>query len=170
MKKACIVLVLAVSLTAVLLSGCTQPTTEDLTASIPSLTVWTGDGSTESPTYGYSWSYEPRFGSGQAVVADVAHPLQVVDDLTRIPVSAGSTLGLEFSLFPDSVTVTCWTADQAGDPTAEGESLESSFSNGQFLFTVPESGQDLVLMVRGHWTSYSDVSGSVGYAFVLSQS
>ena len=82
---------------------------------------------------------------------------------------AGSTVGLEFSLLADSVTITCWTADQAGDPSAEGQSLESSFSNGQFLFTAPESDQDLVVMVRGQWTGYSDVSGRVNYAFVLSQ-
>lgn len=83
--------------------------------------------------------------------------------------SAGSIVGMDFSRLADSVTITCWGADQAGDPGAEGRDLESSFSNGLFYFTPPESDQDLILMVRGKWTSYDDVSGSVSYAFVLSQ-
>ena len=157
---------------AALLSGCgaSKMTEEDLLASIPTLTLWIGDQSTSIPTYGYSWTYVVG-DEGQSVIADTAHPLQVVEDLTRVSAPAGSTVEMDFSLLPDSVTITYWTADQAGSapPDAEGETLESFFSNGQFLFTAPERDQDLVVMVRGKWTGYQDVSGSVSYAFVLPQ-
>ncbi len=162
-------LVLLFGLTAAL-SGCSapKPAEEDLMASIPTLTLWIGERSASIPTYGYSWTREVGAG-GQSVGVDTAHPLQVVEDLTGVSVPTGSTIGLGFSLLPDSVAITCWGVDQAGDPGAEGQDLESSFSNGLFYFTPPESGQELVLWVQGNWTSYDDVSGSVSYAFVLSQ-
>ena len=153
---------------AAALSGCgASQTQEEFEAPIPTLTLRIGDQSTAVPTFGYSWTREVR-GVGESVVADTAHPLQVLEDLTRAAASAGDTIGLDFSLLPDSVTVTCWTADQADGPIEEGERLESTFSNGQFLFTAPESSQDLVLLIEGQWTGYEEVSGHVGYALVLS--
>lgn len=147
------------------LSGCGQAKT--LQETIPTLTLQVGDQSVDIPSFGYSWDFKA---AGQSAVADTAHPLQVVDDLTKVSMSSGSAIAMDFSRLPDSVTITCWSADQAGNPGADGQNLESDFSNGQFHFTPPESDQDLVLQVRGSWTSYSDVSGSVGYVFVLSQS
>ena len=163
------VLALLLGLTAVL-SGCSARRAAEavLIASIPTLTLRIGDRSTAIPIYGYSWTLQVG-AMGQSSHVDTAHPLQVVGDLTKVSTSAGSTVGMDFSRLPDSVSITCWDVDQAGDPSAEGRDLESSFSNGLFYFTPPESGQDLVLWVQGSWTSYDDVSGSVSYGFVLSQ-
>lgn len=162
-------LALLLGLTAVL-SGCSarRAAEEYLMASIPTLTLRIGDRPTSIPIYGYSWTLQVG-ARGQSAGADTAHPLQVVEDLTKVSASAGSTVGMDFSRLADSVTITCWGVDQAGDPGAEGRDLESSFSNGLFYFTPPESGQDLVLWVQGSWTSYDDVSGSVSYGSVLSQ-
>ena len=60
-------------------------------------------------------------------------------------------------------TPTYWSAQEADYENSTH--LETSFLNDAFLFTAPEAQGQLVFSITALWTGYSDVSGSVTYAF-----
>lgn len=151
-----------------LLTACGQSPT--LQETIPTLSLTAGGGrAAPVSAYGYSWQSRR-----EAVAVDVAHPLQVIETLPGVSIPAGTSIGLSFSRLPDRVTVTCWPESAAQTPSPAqgwpGQEVESTFVNNLFTFTPPESQENLVFQVYGYWDSYEDISGTVGYAFVVEQS
>mgnify|MGYP001047785663 FL=1 len=147
-----------------LLTACGQK--PSLQETIPTLSLTAGGGRT-APVNAYDYSWQ----SGrEAVVVDTAHPLQTIETLPGVTVPAGASIGMRFSRLPDRVIVACWPESMAetSSPWQEQE-LESTFVNNLFTFTPPESEENLIFLVHGYWDSYEDVSGSVGYAFVIEQ-
>lgn len=149
------------------LSACGHLSNKELQATLPTLTV--SDGSqqtTQASSGGGNWTYK-----GQSFVADALHPLQALDTLSEnsaLSAYAGTEVFLSFSVLPDSVTVTCWPADESvGDSIPEGQTTEVTFNNNLFSFVVPEGSGDLVLLAQAEWNSYSDKSGTMGYSFLL---
>lgn len=159
MKKTFAILMLCLSL---LLAGC-GVSNQDVMESIPTLTLETGSNSSVLPSFGYDWTVTGRWGSGTSVIADTAHPLEAQEDLTTISLSSGAEVSLTFSKIPDSVTVTCWSADETDYENST--QVETTFLDNSFHFTVPEITGQMVVLISGSWTSYDDVSGTVSYAF-----
>ena len=159
MKKILCLLLAALTL---LLAGC-GVSDQEVKDSIPTMVLVSGSTPTQIPAYSYSWTVMDRLGNGASVIADTAHPLEVQDDLTTVTLTAGGEVSLHFSKLPDSVTVTYWSAQQTDYENST--QLEASFLNDAFLFTAPEAQGQLVFSITALWTGYSDVSGSVTYAF-----
>lgn len=163
-KYAILLLILSLVLTG---CGVFTPSEQELQDSLPTLSLTAGRYRYQIPTGGYSWSVYNSFG-GTSSIADAAHPLQAVDDLTTVSLTGGETVTLVFSLVPDAVEVTYWSVgDEVG---SQGTSLETSFLDDSFLFTAPEETTDLVFQITAQWTSYEDVGGTVSYPFTTAVS
>ena len=144
------------------LSACGQLSSEELQATVPTMTVSAGGQQTAQATSGGgSWTYK-----GQSLVADALHPLQALDILSEnsaMSAYAGTEVSMRFSVLPDRVTVTYWSADEpAGDSIPE-----VTFNNNLFSFVVPDGSGDIVLLAQAEWNSYSELSGAMGYGFLL---
>lgn len=159
MKK--IFSILLASLT-LLLAGC-DISNQDLMDSIPTLILQSESGVTAVPSFGYDWTVTNRWGNGQSVIADTAHPLDAKEDLTAVTLSTGAEVSLHFSKLPDSVTVTYWSADETN--YENGTQLKTTFLNDTFCFTAPKTSGQLVFSITATWSSYDDVSGTIYYAF-----
>lgn len=161
MKKIASILALCLLLA---LTACGKMSNEELMATVPTLTANSGSQQVMASANGGSWTCK-----GQSFVADGLHPLQALDTLStesNLSASAGAAVNLSFSVLPDSVTVTYWSADApVGDTIPEGQTVETSFNNNLFSFTLPE--QNVVVQIEAQWTSYSDMSGSFGYGFMV---
>jgi len=149
------------------LSACGHLSSEELQATVPTMTVSAGGQQTvRASSGGGNWTY-----SGQSFVADTLHPLQALDVLSEnsaLSAYAGTEVHMSFSVLPDSVAVTYWSADEAsGDSIPEGQTAEVSFNNNLFTFAVPDGSGDLVLSAQAEWNSYSDRSGTMSYGFLI---
>ena len=149
------------------LSACGQLSSEELQATVPTMTVSAGGQQTAQATSGGgNWTYK-----GQSLVADALHPLQALDILSEnsaLSAYAGTEVSMRFSVLPDRVTVTYWSADEpAGDSIPEGQTTEVTFNNNLFSFVGPDGSGDIVLLAQAEWNSYSELSGAMGYGFLL---
>ena len=149
------------------LSACGHLSSEELQATVPTMTVSAGSQQTaQASSFGGNWTYK-----GQSFVADALHPLQALDMLSEnsaLSAYAGMEVSMNFSVLPDSVTVTYWSADASvGDSIPEGQTTEVSFNNNLFSFDIPTGNGDIVLLAQAEWNSYSDQSGSMSYGFLI---
>ena len=149
------------------LSACGHLSSEELQATIPTMTVSAGSQQTATASSsGGDWTYK-----GQSLAVDALHPLQALDTLSEnsaLSAYAGTEVHMSFSVLPDSVTVTYWPADESvGDSIPEGRTTEVTFNNDLFSFAVPEGTGNIVLLAQAEWSSYSDRSGSMSYGFLI---
>lgn len=148
------------------LSACGGLSGEELQATIPTMAVSAGGRQAAASGGGGNWTYK-----GQSLVADALHPLQALDILSEnsaLSAYAGTEVSMRFSVLPDRVTVTYWSADEpAGDSIPEGQTTEVTFNNNLFSFVVPDGSGDIVLLAQAEWNSYSELSGAMGYGFLL---
>ena len=159
MKKTLCLLLAALML---LLAGC-APSHQEVMDSIPTLMVLAGNAPAQVPTCGYDWTVTNRLGRGASIIADAVHPLDAQADLPTVALSGGETASLYFSLVPDSVTVTYWSAQETDYENSA--QVETAYLNDTFRFTTPEAEGPLVFQITAQWTGYQDVSGTVSYAF-----
>ena len=147
-----------------LLTACGQ--TASLQETIPTLSLTAGSGrAAPVSTFGYSWT-----AGRDSLVVDTVHPLEAIENLPGVSVTAGTPISMYFSRLPGIVTVTCWPASDAETPSPEpGETVEASFANNLFTFIPPDSEENLVFLVEGQWNSRDDAKGTVCYAFVVEQ-
>lgn len=145
-----------------LLAGC-GVSDQDVKASIPTLTLISGEDSFPIPAYSYSWTVTDRWGNGSSMAADTAHPLEAQEDLTTVVLTDRTTASLQFSKTPDSVSVVYWNAEETDYENST--QIEVEFMDGAFHFAFPESTDQMVFSITALWSSYDDVSGSVSYVF-----
>lgn len=138
-----------------------------LQETIPTMNLVSGSRKAAIPKFGYSWNYK-----GQGEVADPIHPLDAAaspDLLPTVGAAAGTVLDMEFSLLPDNVSVTYWPVSENEPDYEGGQPLTATLTAGHYGIQTPESPGDVVVLVSTQWSSYQDVSGSVSYAFRLTQ-
>ncbi len=171
MKKK-LIFALALCLLMVL-SACGQVSIEELQASVPSMAVISGSQQVRASLAGGDWTYKKS-----SFVADGANPLfseQTMTDLkesSSVSAAAGEEVGMYFSVLPDAVTVTYWSADTAVEENGAvpaGETVEVSYGNDVFSFIMPVAGQDTVMVATATWSSHSDRSGTMDYYFIVTQ-
>lgn len=149
------------------LSACGRATAEELEKSRPAMTVISSGQQVKSCFSGGDWTYQ-----GVTEQSCGPHPMQNVDMLSEnaaVPASSGDEISMDFSVMPDSVTVCYWPADEAvaeGEDIPDGQSVNISFANDLFSFTVPDSSQNIVFVVDAQWTGYRNMSGSLTYSFI----
>lgn len=164
MKKITLILTFCLVLS---LSACGRATSEEFEKSQPIMTVISGSQQVKSCFSDGEWTYK-----GVSSQSCGPHPMQNVEMLSEnaaIPASSGTEISLDFSVLPDSVTVTYWPAGESvaeGEEIPDGQSAEVSFANDLFSFTVPDAGQDIVFVVDAKWTGYQNMSGSLTYSFI----
>ena len=111
----------------------------------------------------YSWSYENSDGTMTAIAADCAHPLFMMDSMSRfLRTDDTSVVTLDFEEEPDEVYVRCWKSMYAEDEN----SYEANYEELQYLkdsgeLRIPEE-PDLIFEVVGSWKN-----GMAHYCFCI---
>ena len=83
-----------------LLTACGQ--TASLQETIPTLSLTAGSGrAAPVSTFGYSWT-----AGRDSLVVDTVHPLEAIENLPGVSVTAGTPISMYFSRLPGIVTVT----------------------------------------------------------------
>ncbi len=183
MKKL-LCMVLTVLCLAVLV-GCESKTVEsDAVAAlktVPTLTVYCGENSTEALTGTQEWWYDNGDGTQTSFIADSLHPLQCKEYMTPLTIlpSIQSALPLaarlEFSVAPDTVSARSWSADSFYGP---GEPVDDGYYEALTYILEPEGGTEdvrqyfveltyggYVYEIIATWDSYERFGGEVRYSF-----
>ena len=111
----------------------------------------------------YSWSYENSDGTMTAIEADSAHPLFMMDSMSRfLRTDDTSVVTLDFEEEPDEVYVRCWKIMYAEDEN----SYEANYEELQYIkdsgeLRIPEE-PDLIFEVVGSWKN-----GMAHYCFCI---
>ena len=126
----------------------------------PELFVACGEEEAAAWLGGYQWNW-PEGGQRVSAIADVPHPLDVMNDLPAIHGAPGEELVLAVEGVPDKADVICYWVD-GKDLTAcpMGDLTSNS------RLTLPENCAGTLWIVEGKWET-GDSTGQAQYAFCI---
>ncbi len=125
----------------------------------PECTVCLGDNSIQAWQGTASWNYDNGDGTWTGINSDSMHPLDAKGELPVLPVSDVREARLQFAVYPDEISIRCWSDREWGNSSAPAEALAID----DFTFTLKEEG--CIYEITATWNSAEHYNGTAIYAF-----
>ncbi len=125
----------------------------------PECTVCLGDNSIQAWQGTASWNYDNGDGTWTGINSDSMHPLDAKGELPVLPVSDVREARLQFAVYPDEISIRCWSDREWGNSSAPAEALAVS----GFAFALNDGG--FIYEILAEWNSAEQYNGTAIYAF-----